>query len=923
MIILNIFKSRNLLVPVLLSVLSLALVSPCLAGRIDISSLPYTIRQSMHSADLWDTVTIAGTKLSSATGGIILSPQSGTVMHHWYVDLGSDTLEFGTGDGAGNEGILVNSLSGYPFHDIILEGGWIIHKPSNNSDTLINYNTCLVFGSGEGILVKNVNMRANGYNGKCISVSGGYNTEISGGTFYSEVDYYRSRCQFDAVLFNMAASFDSAYAVSKGYTFNISIHDVRMISTPHAGMRLSGGSADQYGVFKIYNCSVMVDAHNFQYTSYAGTCASSSNPYAIALSRPGPGTDVHHNVITSGTEYGGGRGILVEHTRGTDDNYVKIHDNNIDIHEGPNAEYDENHMETHALRIRNGCHHVHVYNNTITATGDADPASSSYGKSVTPFRYSSGEADGVVNTYSIVEYNTFRARSLGAGATAYGITFDAVMIADSTLLFRYNRIESDNILVKYGEINEGARGITLYADTFNLYSPNYNPQTFLVGHACNNWNCSGNTVCDGVYEGAASDKDINFSCTSNGTLELGLERMLKIYVRGNNSLPVSGASVWVINNYGDTVVSGTTSGAGLISKAVLYWWESRTSNDSTGYNNFVIKARKGSDSTSINHTISATSLFPAITLSNTQGAEVIDSIAPSPIDNLGALPGYNAGEALLTWTATGNDGNSGTAAAYDIRYAAATITEANWSNAVKLQNPPAPRPAGSNQSLLMTGLVPDQLYYFAMKAADEVPNVSSLSNVASAKAQVDMSLGIDSQVVAVSPADGAVLNVSYPLLVVRNIDTATGNVYHFEVATDTEFVTPAASSPPVSQASGNTTSWKVDIKLSTGITYYWRARANDYNYCEPLSIEIAPLAHVYPNPFKPYRGESATFTGLPPNSNLIIMSVSGATIRRFTDIPGGEVVWDGTNAEGNPAAAGVYLWYLEGTDISGRLLLIR
>jgi len=53
------------------------------------------------------------------------------------------------------------------------------------------------------------------------------------------------------------------------------------------------------------------------------------------------------------------------------------------------------------------------------------------------------------------------------------------------------------------------------------------------------------------------------------------------------------------------------------------------------------------------------------------------------------------------------------------------------------------------------------------------------------------------------------------------------------------------------------------------------------------------------------------------------MSVSGATIRRFTDIPGGEVVWDGTNAEGNPAAAGVYLWYLEGTDISGRLLLIR
>ncbi|MCX6832491.1 MAG: hypothetical protein NT028_10255, partial [candidate division Zixibacteria bacterium] len=638
---------------------------------------------------------------------------------------------------------------------------------------------------------------------------------------------------------------------------------------------------------------------------------------------PGPGTDVHHNVITSGTAYGGGRGILAEHTRGTDANYVKIHDNNIDIHEGPNVEYDENHMETHAIRIRNGCHHVYVYNNIVTATGDADPGTSSYGKSVTPFRYSSGESDGVVNTYSIVEHNTFHARSLGSGVIAYGVAFDAVMIADSTLVFRNNRIESNNILVKYGEVNDGARGITLYADTFNLYSPNYNPQTFLVGHACNNWDCSDNFVLDATYEGAASDKDINFSCTSNGTLELGLERLLKIYVKGNNSLPVGGASIWVINNYGDTVVNGITSVTGLIDRPVTYWWESRTANDSTGYNNFIIKARKGSDSAAITHTLSATSLSPTLTLSNTAGAEVIDSIPPGKVDDLGAIPGFNTGELYLTWTAPGNDSDLGTAAAYDIRYLPSSINESNWNSADLYDSLPLPLIAGSAQSLLMTGLVPDQAYYIAIKASDEAENISPLSNVASAKAQADSLEPQDYQVEIVSPINQSALNTSHPTLTVANIDAPGSNLYYFEVDADDDFAELVTVSSPVLQNSSGETSWKTELKLLPNRTYFWRARANDYPYSDLAAFSIRPETHAYPNPFKPAQVESVTFTEIPVNSNLIIMTVSGSTIRRWTNNSGVDISWNGTNEAGNPVAAGAYLWYIEGTQTGGKLILIR
>ncbi|HDL04373.1 MAG TPA: hypothetical protein ENH25_09605, partial [candidate division Zixibacteria bacterium] len=83
----------------------------------------------------------------------------------------------------------------------------------------------------------------------------------------------------------------------------------------------------------------------------------------------------------------------------------------------------------------------------------------------------------------------------------------------------------------------------------------------------------------------------------------------------------------------------------------------------------------------------------------------------------------------LNWTAPGDDGNNGTASQYDIRYSLNPITEANWGSATVVSGVPVPRPAGSQESFDVTGLEPSTTYYFAIKAADEVLNWSSLSNV--------------------------------------------------------------------------------------------------------------------------------------------------------------------------------------------------
>ncbi len=108
-----------------------------------------------------------------------------------------------------------------------------------------------------------------------------------------------------------------------------------------------------------------------------------------------------------------------------------------------------------------------------------------------------------------------------------------------------------------------------------------------------------------------------------------------------------------------------------------------------------------------------------------------DTTAPSDVADLAAGDATSS-TVTLTWTAPGDDGNTGTAAAYDIRYSASTITEANWDAATQVSGEPTPAEGGSsNESMQVTGLTPSTTYYFAIKTADEVPNSSGLSNIAS------------------------------------------------------------------------------------------------------------------------------------------------------------------------------------------------
>ena len=105
-----------------------------------------------------------------------------------------------------------------------------------------------------------------------------------------------------------------------------------------------------------------------------------------------------------------------------------------------------------------------------------------------------------------------------------------------------------------------------------------------------------------------------------------------------------------------------------------------------------------------------------------------DYTPPAPVDDLVAA-GLDSTTVRLTWTAPGNDGLTGTATQYDVRYSPAAITTAEeWDSATTVEGEPAPSVRGSNESFDVEGLIKGTTYHFALRTADAALNLSELSN---------------------------------------------------------------------------------------------------------------------------------------------------------------------------------------------------
>jgi gliding motility-associated-like protein len=213
------------------------------------------------------------------------------------------------------------------------------------------------------------------------------------------------------------------------------------------------------------------------------------------------------------------------------------------------------------------------------------------------------------------------------------------------------------------------------------------------------------------------------------------------------------------------------------------------------------------------------------TASLNQANALAASIPPAAINDLAAAPGAGYDRIDLSWTAPGDDGWLGMATKYIIKYATYNITADNFDNVVDVKERNVTVSGGNPDSETITGLASDILYYFAIKTEDEVPNVSDISNVATAIILEDtLPPRQPAGIKEILSADGKTMTISWSSVSKNEDGTACEdlagyNIYRASVVdgdyTLVDFV-----------AQGESLVW-TDPEDIKGRTFYYMVRAKD------------------------------------------------------------------------------------------------
>lgn len=589
------------------------------AGQLVVSSLPYTVNQSSHTASTWDTITVTGTKLTSTTDGIIFTPPA----HHWLVLLDQDTIVFGTDSTyrpavyTGAKGIFLGSGIGGS-HDITIKGGYILHDPDNieatdwsfvGNDTLNSYNLCIDAGyASYNVIIDSVKeARVRGYNSH-VMTGGNKMILVRGSRFFNDCYAYSSRCDFLTTCVKITGQSSSLLTGEYHYR----IIGSYLEDNAHCAVYATGTarSVAQSVVVQFDYDTVKVDSRNRRYTIASGTCASSTNAYGIQYTWGGPGSYIKNCVITSGSTYQGGRGIQLVQAIGTQANPIEIANNKIDCHEGINVEFGTLYYGA-AVKIREHCTGVWVHDNAIVWT--ADTTQQIIGITGVPYQ-PKGEAlmyqmgfdvgSAYLGPYYItIENNACSVKVLtntpDPDYEVAAVSFESYWYNDPTVIYRNNKTYSpgDNYIT--GQYDGGGNYVPMTGDSCFRMAGSLLLHQFTF-NISDYRGATGNSATDFYYGSGNLPTSVGHyfqgNPTASGTQDITLRRTLNINVKGGlNGRPVSGANVTVTNGVGTVVAAGVTDSVGAFNPTVNYLFFVRAGSD-LNFNNFTFAASKAGDS---------------------------------------------------------------------------------------------------------------------------------------------------------------------------------------------------------------------------------------------------------------------------------------------------------------------------------------
>lgn len=186
----------------------------------------------------------------------------------------------------------------------------------------------------------------------------------------------------------------------------------------------------------------------------------------------------------------------------------------------------------------------------------------------------------------------------------------------------------------------------------------------------------------------------------------------------------------------------------------------------------------------------------------------------------------------LSWTAPGDDSLTGKASQYDLRYSTTAITAANFASATRFMATPTPATSGTKQNVIVTGLLPNTTYYFAIKTGDEVPNWSGISNVISRATLAAPDTTRPAQVATLTVIGTTETSASLRWTAVGD-DSLTGTATSYDIRYSAVPITAAnwatatqVSGEPAPAAPGTVTNYTVS-GLSRQTSYYFAMKVVD------------------------------------------------------------------------------------------------
>ncbi|MFH1701766.1 MAG: T9SS type A sorting domain-containing protein [Candidatus Zixiibacteriota bacterium] len=309
--------------------------------------------------------------------------------------------------------------------------------------------------------------------------------------------------------------------------------------------------------------------------------------------------------------------------------------------------------------------------------------------------------------------------------------------------------------------------------------------------------------------------------------------------------------------------------------------------------------------------------------------------------------------ALVSWTAPGDDGRFGYANRYDIRYSTLPITDANWATATQVQNEPNPKVANTTESFAITGLASGIQYYIAIKAADEVPNWSGLSNVLTITtatvdtlapdpiADLQVETGSFGELILswTAPGDDWNIGLTNRYIIAYSTDTLTAENWQLADLWNTP-PAPVESGEPqtvtltglieaqeywVAVVSIDESNNESDISnIDHGEAGFEFVQNNDDDGL-PTSFG---LSQNYPNPFNPYTRFEYTLP-VETQVTITVFNILGQQTAVLVDEFQNEGVytaeWDGRDRNGNQVSSGVYFYTIATEEFadSKRMILLK